>query len=254
MQILRDDRGISVVVGTLLVISIILAAFAAIYPAYSRVSVYSSEADHMQEIANSFIDIQTEVERISEGETRSFNISMAAEIPPLVSYSKSGGVLSSKDIDYGYLEFAANNFFYSDQTYIYESGAVVVSENNSWMRSSPTLIYIENLTGNNIFVKVSKIQIQGDDSTVSGSGSYKVEITCEDYINKPIRIVSKVEENFSKYTHRKTTEAWENYLEVRKDELTQEGYDVQADGLKLTINSDGLIWYRETIKKISIKI
>ncbi len=254
MEILKDDRGLSVVVGTLLVISIILAAFAAIYPAYSRVSVHSSEADHMRGIANSLIDIQTEVERLSEGETRSFNIDMAAQYPPLVRYPKSGGVLSSKDVTYGYLEFVANNFFYPDQTYFYESGAVIVAENEAWMRSSPTLIYIENLPGGNIFVKVSKIQISGDGSSVSGSGFAKVEISVNDYIRKPIRLSTEVVENFSKYTHRKTRDAWENYLETRKEELNEEGYTVSRDGLEITIDSTGLIWYRETIKKIHIKI
>lgn len=253
MQLLKDEKGISVIVGTLLVISIILAAFAAIYPVYSQVSIHSSEANHMQKIANSFLDIQSEIERMSEGETRSFNIDMTAEDPPLVNYPKSGGVLSSKSGNYGYLEFAAANFFYPDQTYIYESGGVIVSENKSWMRSGPSLIYVENLRGNRIFVKVNKIQVQGDDSSMSGSGGAKVEITIEDYISKPNRILTKVVENFADYTHRKTETAWENYLEERKNELRDEGYDISRTGLEITIENS-LIWYRETIKKVSLRI
>ena len=90
----RDERGISEVLGAILVLGMLIGVGSVIYAQYVQSSIHSSEADHMNEVGEAFIKLKSSISVMEIGQSSIANIPMNASFPPLVPTSGEVGTLS----------------------------------------------------------------------------------------------------------------------------------------------------------------
>ena len=261
-----DERGVVSTLTALLFVGIAIAIFCFFYPSYVHARSFEAEAEHMESVRESLLEIKSAVEGMSEGDTLSFEVQMSAEPVPLVLGSGVTGVLSvvqASDEIYGALEFSAWNQYYPSQTYVLEGGGViVVQEGAAAMISSPAMITAWDLGNENIRVNIDHLVIIGDDSWAAKTGTGTVEITCvssryevapEDGPNRGEVVVNL--ENRIRPGHE---QAWSRYLK----EVAEKFHDFNTeftDDLELTIRgkrtgTENDIYCYERVREIRIKI
>jgi hypothetical protein len=89
-----DERGVSIVLGAILLLGIGIAVGSLVYSQYVQSSIHSSEASHMEEVKTNFIQLQTEVASMKTGGTTSVGIPMSASYPFFVPTRGQIGSLS----------------------------------------------------------------------------------------------------------------------------------------------------------------
>ena len=274
MKGLEGERGISIVVGVILVIAVFIAAFIVFYPLYSRLDLYKAEAKHMNSVRESFLEIKSGVEKMSEGDTLSFEVQMSAAPHSLSLWAGRSGTLSvtsASENMYGTLEFMARNMFQPSRTYVFEGGGVIMmQEGVATMISEPTMITVRDLKEEEqirwVWVDVHHILIENWEFMVASKGVRTLMVTCvssryvENAGGRPNRenVVVNLKDNV-KPGHK---EAWKKYLESVKEGLP--GYyniTLDPENLKLLIegfykypdeNKD--IFYYERVTEIRVRV
>jgi hypothetical protein len=89
-----DERGVSIVLGAILLLGIGIAVGSLVYSEYVQSSIHSSEASHMEEVKTNFIKLQTQVASMKSGDTSSVGIPMDASFPFFVPTKGQIGSLS----------------------------------------------------------------------------------------------------------------------------------------------------------------
>lgn len=88
------ERGVSVVISTILILAVLVAAFSVFYPVYMRSEGYSKEAEHMDAVRGGFLQIKSKVGGLGAGESASVDLTMSAESIPFVPLPRRAGTLS----------------------------------------------------------------------------------------------------------------------------------------------------------------
>ncbi len=172
-----DERGVSPVVATLLLISL----FIGVYAIYMNVTIPSEfatkEKEHMSEVRDSFLRLQSAVQEMSAGESRSISVPMSAN---LVSGTVRGPGIGGRlvVIENESLYYEIQNAYYSPQTYIYENGAVILyqpRENKSIMVSPPTMVSVVPY-GDNVKVTIRSVRLMSS-GEVTGTGTETLAVS-----------------------------------------------------------------------------
>lgn len=258
-QMFRSERGVSVIVGAIVLIIILLSAFAAFYPFYVNKTVSEAEYNHMKSVKNSFFEIKSKVESMQVGRTGSVTIPMSINPPLLFFGSVPSGTISvhNSENKFNTIDFTILSRYSPSQTYAYEGGGVVLKQNGTGiMKSDPTLVKVWNAEGDNVRVNVRYLLIENSNFTVTSKDARTVQVdkisskyTSE---NEHLEKVVINLENKVRYV-----DAWKNYLEDTSAELDQEGYHTELDNLKLTIhgkNKDNVqdIFYYERHTEVKV--
>jgi hypothetical protein len=174
-----------------------------------------------------------------------------------ISHFKSGaGALA-----YGALQLDVINTVYPSQTYVYESGAVIMIQNDyDLLVSSPTLITATDAEENNIRVDVNLVVIKEIDTSFSSTGTATIKVTSQSssYAVEPVEGPNR--ENVKITILSAYQNAWGEYLEDVKEKLNAKGYNVSLSGLTLLIqgkdNTPGVkdIYYYEKVTEIEVEI
>lgn len=90
----KDERGVTVVLGAVLVISIAVIAWDIFYPPYVKSSMKKKEASQMKEVRKQFLEMQSEVSWMEENESGTIRIPMSAGSVPLYPSKSPAGTLS----------------------------------------------------------------------------------------------------------------------------------------------------------------
>jgi hypothetical protein len=89
-----DERGVSIVLGAILLLGIGIAVGSLVYSEYVQSSIHSSEASHMEKVKTNFIQLQTQVASMRSGDTSSVGIPMSADFPFFIPTRGQIGSLS----------------------------------------------------------------------------------------------------------------------------------------------------------------
>jgi hypothetical protein len=90
-----DERGVSVVLGAILLLLLALVVFSSFYPAYLQSATYQRESEHMSSVRDSFAELKSKIDELRVGEQKSVGIKMS---PDSVQFSPGPMIGSSIDV------------------------------------------------------------------------------------------------------------------------------------------------------------
>lgn len=260
-----DERGVSPVVATLLLMSL----FIGIYAIYMSVTIpgefASKEKEHMSEVRDSFLRLQSAVQEMSAGESRSISVPMSAN---LVSGGFRGPSIGGRlvAVENSILYFEIQNAYYSPQAYVYDNGAVILfqsTENKSLMISPPTMINVVPYgAGENIRVSIQVIRLMNS-SEVTSTGVETLTVLIKNENSWPDPIPDQPNaENVTIVVHSNYRDAWKDYLVNLVEQLRDDDIYATADfqNLQLTIHGKSLateendIYFVREFKDVSITL
>jgi hypothetical protein len=131
---MREDKGVSAVLGASLVLAVLIVCYLLFYFSYSQHLLQVTEAQHVESVRRAIIRLKSLVEGLSPGEGVTVGIPMSHEpgkniIPFLpVVVSVPGTLASGLEFDNscgGRLIFRTHNLQYPNEEFVYENGAVL---------------------------------------------------------------------------------------------------------------------------------
>lgn len=198
----RDD-ALSEVVGFVLLLGIIVVALS-LYQLYGVPAVgRENEILHMNAVKDRFVDYKIALDSLWVNNRTGVLLSTAFDLGtdsaatggrafsfPLLTPAGSGGTISVKSgganltieaagddpviIPLGSLSYTSSNRYWVEQTWIYQGGAVFLSqEGGTTVRVGPS-IAVAKTRDDNISLTVAPISLEGSDM-ISGSGPVRVE-------------------------------------------------------------------------------
>lgn len=254
-----DERGISVIFGTVLVIGVFISAFMLIYPTFSNAALREDEARHMNSVRNSFLELKKLVEDMSEGDTGEVHLQMRIR-------GGSSGTLHvspAENDEYGAIEFQARNKWLPSPRFVFEGGAFIEDSGGKVsMTSNPELITAFDVKENGVVrwvrVNVRHIKIENWESMMASKVPQTLKIACvgENHAKPQSGVPNRenVVLNLENKIDNKNREVWWEYLGELENTLPVY-YNVQRDPngeneLKLLIegfheNMKDILYYEE---------
>ncbi len=227
---MRDDNGVSVVTGAILVVAVGFIIFSIFIGFWVPRQGYEREREHMEEVRRGFSKLKSAIETIELLGSRSIDLKMAADPPPIFGWPAMGGTLWF-DNSSGTLSFQANNVHYADQTWVYENGAVIlVQQGKSVMASMPAMVAAIDDNGENIRIEVRTVRLKGKGFSIGGTGARNIVLVKENVIIENHHISSLTIAINSAYP-----DAWREYLSHLESTLNAKGYDAEVSDLSIII-------------------
>jgi len=148
-KLTNSDEGVVGIVASFLIIGLIVAVISVIQTVYVPKWMEEKEAEHMEEVANQFAQlkyaIDMHVSTASEKNPISVPITLGSKELPYFLSIRAFGTLEIIDnacnisiksnnqifsINIGIIKFSSLNGYFIDQSYIYENGALILSQDN----------------------------------------------------------------------------------------------------------------------------
>ena len=257
-------RGVVTVVAATVLVLLGLMALAIFLPPFLESQTKSGEMEQAEEVRELFSQIQTELYRLAQGESRAFVLPMSSGsfflYPTGRAASLSFGMRWTEN-DLGRVVYSMAARSYPSYTLALEGGGVVLEqEGRSLMTFPPFLVRTLDLGENLVRVEVEWIYLVGENVRVSkrGPATLTLQGLEEGYSvwaeNEPnaenvvVDLTGRVEyEN-----------AWGEYLGGLAGELNAKGLNASVSGLKLTLlgkvpspgNKD--LYYFERYRKVGV--
>lgn len=155
----------------------------------------------------------------------------------------------------GSIRFSGHNIYYPDQTYVFEGGHLILSQNGTetMLESNPSMISWERMNENRYRVKVEYPLISGENSFVSSSGSGSVHLTRRGDIHR-----SGLTENFTLVVETDYENAWLEYFEGEVSEmpsgLAKAGINDNGNPYLNVASGDNIIIYSITAENIETSL
>jgi hypothetical protein len=90
----RDERGVSEVLGAILVLGMVIAVGSVLYGGYVQSSIHTTEVNFMRDVRGTFIDLQSAISTMGAGQWKLVSIPMSPNFPILVPTSGEMGTVS----------------------------------------------------------------------------------------------------------------------------------------------------------------
>lgn len=223
-KIRNDNQAVAGVVVALLFIGLIFSIIGFIQSVEVPQWMEQKEAEHMDEVALQFSQLKFAVDTLSVSEQPysliSTPITLGSKEMPFLFSSRSYGTLEvipdnfriiftniareNISIPISSLRYTSDNAYYLEQSYIFENGAVILSQD------SGDIITVQpnvNVDGNEISIQIIRLVGQGTRATTSGFGTYPVQTRFSD----SKMITSYKVENITIYNSH--LEAWKDYFD-----------------------------------------
>jgi hypothetical protein len=192
-----NENAVIGIVTAILIVGLIVIVISIIQIVYVPIIMEQREAEHMDRVAEQFGFLTSVIDNQATYEKKGIPIASfitlgSKELPMLVS-SKAYGTLevlenscvitieNNSIIDIfsiGTINYSSTNAYYLDQSYIYEGGAMIVSQyQGNKMMASPGFFVYYNRTSNtvNISFYVINISTIGLKTIASGYGTYGLQ-------------------------------------------------------------------------------
>jgi hypothetical protein len=250
-----EENGVSVVTGAIVVAAVVVIVFSVFLAFWIPHQGLEKEREHAEEIRGSFSKLKSAVETIELLGSRTVDVKMAADPIPIFGGPTKGGFLSF-DNSTSSISFQMNNSYYTDQTWVYENGAVILVEGGkSIMASMPAMVAAVDNEGENIKVEVRVVRLKGKGTSIGGAGIRTIVLVKENVIVENYHVSSLTMAINSAYP-----DAWREYLEHLESKLNAKGYNAKVDNLSITIdgkvedNAVNDIYYIRKIIEVEIGI
>lgn len=269
----RSENAIATAVAAALLLGIIIAFITNVQVNYVPEWKEDAEYEHMSEVWEDMARLKSNADFLSAGLIISpdFRISLSSPIRmggeelPIVGRMKSGGTLtintqgcrmevnvtddisSNSSIDpfyCGSITYHSSNTEYIDQTFCYENGALIVSQNDrSLMKLSPSISLEPGPSSVNF--SVTAISLDGSSGVLSSNAVEEIKLTSKEfeshrYITQPLINVSSVSMTITT----ENPEAWATYLNN-----SIENANLQPGDYNLPPNSSPVIFELHPIGK-----
>ena len=201
------DEALSEVVGFVLILGVIVVALS-LYQAYGVPAAgRENEIAHMNQVKNRFVDYKIALDSLWVNEKQGVLLSMAFDLGtgapatggrafslPILTPAGSGGTVRVEsggavlnitaqndggisvlvpDLPLGSLTYQSSNRYWVDQKWIYQGGAIFLSqEGGTTVRVSPSIAVAKS--GDNIDLNIAPIHLEGSDM-IAGSGPVRIE-------------------------------------------------------------------------------
>ncbi|NLM29740.1 MAG: hypothetical protein GX216_04820 [Methanomicrobiales archaeon] len=202
----RDD-ALSEVVGFVLILGVIVVALS-LYQVYGVPAVgRENEIAHMNHVKNRFVDYKIALDSLWVNDRSGVLLSMAFDLGtgapatggrafalPILTPAGSGGMVTVEeggavlnvtaqegeeihtlieDLPLGRLIYQSSNHYWVDQEWIYQGGAIFLSQGEGMaVRVGPSIAVAKK--GNNTDLTVAPIRLEGSDM-IAGSGPVRIE-------------------------------------------------------------------------------
>jgi hypothetical protein len=232
-----------------MMLGIFLTIIAMIFTVYIPLWAKTGEANHMEEVENSFLDFKSTIDKqITDNEgigtTYTTSVRLGAEGGAVLGIGQTTGnldfetdefsftIVNSDDNfnsygnSFGNVKFTSENIYYTDQFFTYENGAVIVEQNRrSAMRAEPHFNIEYDVITNKTSIDTTMIQLSGNPDGVSGTDHHTISSKLIQSVGKS-NILSWTEEkgfpNGQNLTLNMTTKfgpLWEQFFNKQLDKL-----------------------------------
>lgn len=189
----NSDDGVAGVVVALLMIGLVITAISFVQLVYVPDWMEKREAEHMDEVGRQFSQLKFAVDALSISEKQSSitsPITLGSKEMPFLASSRSYGSIEVKPDDYriefqqahsgdiysftsvGSLKYSSKNAYFIDQSYIFENGAVILSQDKGDILYSQPNIFCE---GKEMNFDIVELQDVDGETSLSGFGTYPVQ-------------------------------------------------------------------------------
>jgi len=195
------DRAVVGIVTAIMLIGLIATVISIIQVVYVPKIMEQREAEHMDKVAEQFTSLTSIIDGQAADERKGIPIATSVtlgsrELPYLVS-SKAFGTLEifekscnitikNETIDstiqtslfsLGTIGYSSTNAYFLDQSYIYEAGAMIVSQSQGNLMMIPPDFFVDNYTSNAVNISFDVVNISGvaEKTTAAGSGTYPIQ-------------------------------------------------------------------------------
>jgi hypothetical protein len=195
-QIIKPDDGLVGIIVTILIIGLIIVVTGIIQLVYVPQWLEQKEADHMHIVSYQFTQLKHSLDILSVVEQKnaiSTYITLGMTDIPIIGngrtydsleiLSDTCGVEISNETDLysfslGVIKYSSGNSYFVDQSYIYEAGALILSQSNASMLNGQPFLSVSNYTN----VSFTIINISGLEGKkfAGGYGTYSLYM---EYLN-----------------------------------------------------------------------
>ena len=256
-KIKNSDCAVVGIVAAFLIIGLIVAVISVIQTQYVPKWMEEKEAAHMDELADQFarlkyaIDIHSAISTEQQGDAPPAPISTSVtlgskEMPYLMSVRAFGQLeileegcnvaingTTSCSYPIGTIKYSSSNAYFINQDYIYECGAVLLSQhqgNTVFMKPSIFVEYGENVT---ITFRIVNISTIGGKKMIAGYGTYPIQT---EFLSPEPRKASTSIDNASNITiDTKYVNAWHSFI---NSTLLKSGFSPDDYGANYSIDAD----------------
>lgn len=245
----NNKDAVSNVVTSIMMLGILLTILAMIFTVYIPIWAKTGEANHMEDIESSFLDLKGTIDQQitdNDGVGSSFNtgFKLGAEGGAILGIGRTTGELeyrtdefslivsNSDDLEniygraYGSIRFKSDNVYYTNQKFIYENSAVIIEqEGKSAMRADPHFNIRYDEISNKTSIDLTLIQLTGTSDGISGTDEYSVKSELVQSIGKS-NVLTWTESKGFQYgqnlTFNITTQngpIWKSYFESKLESL-----------------------------------
>ncbi len=227
LNIKKNENAVAGIVVTVMIVGLIIAVISIIQTIYVPKWMQQREAEHMDQVGTQFAMIKNAIDTqvLVEKETAiSTPITLGSkELPFLVSSKAFGDISiienkfsilielddsSLKLYDSSILKYNSENSYYLDQTFVYESGSIILSQSQGNVMSCFPSFIINEVNGNlyNFSFNFIELELAGGKESVSGYGSYPIRTQWINNQEENHETVNKIKIS-TDYPH-----VWKNYL------------------------------------------
>jgi len=249
-KINNSDYGVVGIIVALLVIGLIVSAIAMVQTVFVPKWMEQKESEHMGEVANQFTQLKFAIDTLALIGEDDIPISTPVtlgsdEMPFLttmrsygdiniapnsgkttITYISADGELESVSFKTGAIHYSSSNAYYLDQDYVYENGALILSQQSKDVMSiQPSL---DILLNKDLSFTIFRISELGDKTSAGGYGTYPIQtkfVDNNDYIYNNVQSIS-IETSYQN--------AWQLFL---KDKLESDSLDIEY-GFEADITTD----------------
>lgn len=186
----NQDNAVVGVVTVVLTMGLIMAVTVVIKTVYLPQWLEQTEATHMEEVSNQFAQLKyaLDIQSVVEQKTAiSSSITLGSKEIPIFGSGRTFGSLEilsdsfnliiTNDTDtlnfsLGTIKYSSGNTYFVDQSYIYEAGALILSQSTASILNGKPFLSVSNFT-NVSFTIVNILGVDGKKSA-SGYGTYAV--------------------------------------------------------------------------------
>jgi hypothetical protein len=219
IKLKESDNALVGIVVTFLLIGLIVSVLAIIQSVYIPKWMEQTESEHMDEVADQFAQLKSAIDTQavigSNQPTHTFLSTISTgitlgsrELPFFMSTRAYGSLNILPDTSYrvvindryggvsdnssATIQYSSSNAYFLDQSYIYEGGAVVLSQSQGdIILTKPTFsVARENIV--NISFTIIKISKVGGKGSISGYGTYPIQTEYSSNESKIINNVSDI--------------------------------------------------------------
>ena len=194
-KIIKSNEGVVGIVVAILLIGLMVSVVSLIQMAYVPKWMEQKEAEHMDEVASQFsqlkfaVDTQASTEQLDTPIATSITLG-SKEMQFLMSVRAFGHLeilsdvftitlinsTNTSTVNIGTIKYSSANAYFIDQSYIYEGGAIIVSQTEGNIISIKPSISVQNDSGDLTFlIKVANVTGIGGKDSSSGYGTAAIQ-------------------------------------------------------------------------------